>query len=179
MGEEGRKTTGAVLGQVLLTDHRTRAVMCSSRTLTPSTHAGHPTWADPSCLRPFCCCFSQGNAIRLPRLHPNPAPLPLPPGRPWLCVRQTRRSSSHITLLPKKPRALCSRALSPPRPEGSPSWERAAPLDATQSQGQVLPKRDAHTCCHGSPALPQESPTDVVHSACSCPMQAFNGSLCP
>lgn len=53
--------TGAMLGQVLLTDHRTRTVMCSSLTLTPSTHAGHPTWADPSCLRPFCCCFSQGN----------------------------------------------------------------------------------------------------------------------
>lgn len=66
MGEEGRKMTSAMLGQVLLTDHRTRTVMCSSLTLMPccrlpSTHAGHPTWADPSCLRPFCCCCSQGN----------------------------------------------------------------------------------------------------------------------
>lgn len=150
MGDEERKMTSAMLGKGLLTDHRMRTVMCSGLTLTPSTHAGHPTWGEPSCLRPFCCCFSQGNmpSIFLGSIPTQPHSL---------CHWAVPDSvfDKHDALPLTSPFFKKSPGLSPaahstrPRPEGSPSWEHAA-SSGCYSESRTE-SRETFTCVPMSP----------------------------
>lgn len=175
--------TSAVLAQGLLTDHRARTVMCSSLPRTPcrrlpSTHAGRPARADPSCLRP--------SAAASPRVthHPSSSAVSQPSPTPSatelsliLCLANTMLFLSHHPSSQKAQGSL--QLLTPPVPvlKVPLRGNMLLPLDATQSRTGAVQERRSHVFPRAPCAAPGK-PTGVVHLTCSCPSQAFNGSMC-
>lgn len=157
-GEEGRKTTGALLVQVLLTDPRTRTAMCSSLTLTPCCRlpTTQVTQRGPTPPAPGRSAAVSPKVTRhLSSSAPSQAS-PTPSATEPCLILCSANTTLFLSHHPSSQRAQGSlQLLTQPVPvlKVPLRGNMLLPLDATQNQGQGA-KRDVHTCRHESRVAP-------------------------